>query len=87
MKKSAWDFGSSWESAHSDRRLDESAETTCNSKYDYLGFRLAREGGFEAYRGRGFNNGVDIPSTYGELPKALDHNMLGFRLVHEREDT
>ena len=86
MKKSAWDFGSSWESAHADRRLDESAETTCNSQYDYLGFRLARDGGFEGYRGRGFNNGVDIPPATRDLPKEIDHTLLGFRLVVDWRD-
>lgn len=88
MKKTAQDFGSHWGRQPSRVRTDESAETTCDSESDYLGFRLSRDGGFETYRGRAFNNGVDIPSTRaGELPKALEHNLLGFRLLHDREDT
>lgn len=72
MKKTAWDFGSSWESAHADRRCDESAETSCDSRYDYLGFRLASDGGFQA--------------SSGGLPKGLDRVVLSFRLALTREE-
>lgn len=88
MKKTAQDFGSHWGRQPSRVRTDESAETTCDSKSDYLGFRLARDGGFEDYWGRGFNNGVDIQAVRGgELPKGLEHNLLGFRLLHDKEET
>lgn len=88
MKKTAWDFGSHWDRPASRVRDEEPAETTCESGADYLGFRLGRDGGFEDYWGRGFNNGVDIPAVRGgELPKGLEHNLLGFRLLHDKEDT
>ena len=51
------------------------------------GFRLARDGGFEHYRGKSFDITLGPPSSYGELPKALDHLLLGFRLTHDRENT
>jgi hypothetical protein len=87
MKKTAQDFGSHWNRPASRVRTEESAETTCDSKDDYLGFRLARGGGFQAYMGRAFNNGVDIPSMVGgEVPKGIGHNLLGFRLSYDKED-
>lgn len=54
--------------------------------FPYVGFRLASDGGFEGYRGRGFNNGVDIPPATRNLPKEIDHTLLGFRLVVDWRD-
>lgn len=88
MKKTAWDFGSDWGQHGSRLRRMEAVETTGDTKVGYLGFRLSRDGGFEYYWGRGFNNGEDIPAVRGgELPKGLEHNLLGFRLLHDKEDT
>ena len=51
MKKTAQDFGSHWNRPSSRVRTEESAETTCDSEDDYLGFRLVHDNTYRVYRG------------------------------------
>ena len=51
MKKTAQDFGSHWNRTASRVRTEESAETTCDSEDDYLGFRLAHDSEERVNRG------------------------------------
>lgn len=82
MKKAVWDFGSHWEAHHAHRRLDESAETTCDSERDYLGFRLVHDGAGRVFRGDPwFGTGGDSRGAkhHSRLP-AYRYGFLGFRL-------
>lgn len=51
MKKTAQDFGSHWNRAAARVRIEESAETTCDSEDDYLGFRLTHDSEERVSRG------------------------------------
>ena len=48
------------------------------------GFRIVHEAGFQSYRGTSHSN-LPTEGRRGELPTALSHELLSFRLV--REDT
>ena len=89
MKKTAWDFGSSWESGHQAKRLDESAETTCNSKYDYLGFRLVHgDASLPSFGGSWIDsaNCARAPYCFQDMP-SVRSVYFGFRVVYDREET
>lgn len=55
-----------------------------DSSGDALGFRVVHEAGFQSYRGTSHSN-LPTEGRRGELPTALSHELLSFRLV--REDT
>ena len=87
MKRTAWDFGSSWYSGRRAKRLDESAETTCDSQYDYLGFRLTHDDADRVYRGGSWNGTADrARAAYRRWSSpGYRRGLLGFRLVREEK--
>jgi formylglycine-generating enzyme required for sulfatase activity len=88
MKKTAQDFGSNWEVRPSRVRTEESAETTCDSEVDYLGFRLVHDNTDRVYRGGSWSNTADYARAavrYWDVPGRRG-DILGLRLcVNWRE--
>lgn len=89
MKKTAWDFGSHWEAQHACRRLDEPAETTCDSEQDYLGFRLAHDDENRVPRGGSWINSAGSARAARRCWSLPGYRLafLGLRLAFDREDT
>ena len=83
MSKTAQDFGSHWNRPASRVRTEESAETTCDSEDDYLGFRLVHEDTLRVFRGGSWNDGprlARVSDRNSDGPVGRD-DYLGFRLV------
>lgn len=91
----AWDFGSDFNLAPRDVRRQESAEVTCSSEGEVLGFRVARDAvsstRVPAYRFRvGSAFRFNIASA-GKSRAVCDapgsaNSVSGFRLVHQPVD-
>jgi hypothetical protein len=85
MKKTAQDFGSHWNRPASRVRTEESAETTCDSEDEYLGFRLVSGSGVGMNRGNSWDfepelarvNRTDIDDINEIAP------LISFRLARE----
>ena len=89
MKKTAQDFGSHWNRPSSRVRTEESAETTCDSKDDYLGFRLVHDDSNQVRRGGGWL--YDPPfarvALCSSLGPAGHFGSIGFRLARDEGET
>jgi hypothetical protein len=87
MKKTAQDFGSHWNRPASRVRTEESAETTCDSEDEYLGFRLVLDSAYRVYRGGSWYYGPQfarVANRYRDDP-AYRGDDLGFRLAKESQ--
>jgi len=82
MKKTAQDFGSHLNRPSSRVRTEESAETTCDSEDDYLGFRLVHDDTYRVFRGGSWYcaaGSARAAYSYGLVPGGRSDN-LGLRL-------
>ena len=89
MKKTAQDFGSHWNRPASRVRTEESAETTCESEDDYLGFRLVHEDDFRQYTGSGYPFSAELvrkQHSGNPIHPLQRGGGMSFRLAHDRED-
>ena len=82
MKKTAQDFGSHRNRPASRVRTEESAETTCESEDDYLGFRLVHDDSNQVLRGGSWCNTADVAraADRGRGDPGFRVVNLGFRL-------
>lgn len=89
MKKTAQDFGSHWDRSASRVRTEESAETTCESGADYLGFRLVHDDEFRKYTGSGYPRSPEFVRKLhsGNPIHPLQRGGgMSFRLARDQED-
>ena len=78
------DFGSGWSGAPSWVRSTEPAETTPDSQYDYLGFRLVHDGNNRTMRGVPWVE-QNLLMFQARVQPDVSGSDIGFRLTRDTE--